>query len=401
MPQTKHRVLIIDDDQDICEYLTEVARLLDHETRYITDTHMLEDALLFEPTLIILDLIMPNRDGIETLRVLSEKRITAGILLTSGFDKRVLKTASRLAEQLGLTVIGHLTKPVRTSELKQKLLDYTSTRPSTEIAKHNITEAQIAEALDKNQFVAYFQPKIHLSDMQVYSIEALARWHHPEYGIILPDEFIYLAEQTGQISQLTWIMLKQAFEFMQTLNSYPTSLSMSVNIPVSMIVDVDFTDRLVSEIMHYDIDPTRIIIEITESAVNRQIATSLDVLTRLRMKGTLLSIDDFGTGYSSLERLNNIPFTELKLDRSFIQDIDDDSSRKIIQKSIELAHELGIEVVAEGVETESVVETLRILGCDAAQGYFYAHPMPTEHFHRWFTTYHSDNSIKSTLNSAL
>jgi EAL domain-containing protein (putative c-di-GMP-specific phosphodiesterase class I) len=246
------------------------------------------------------------------------------------------------------------------------------------------TAEELEVAFKRNELVTHFQPKIELTTHQVTGLEALVRWQHPDNGTIFPDLFIPVAEQHNLIDQLTWIVLHQVAEEYCHLQKMGLDLTIAINMSASTLRELSLPEFLSGILSEYSIDPTRIVLEVTETALMQELIKSLDILTRLRMKGFLLSIDDFGTGYSSLVQLHRAPFSELKIDRSFVQDMaNDKEASAIVETVIVLGHKLGLKVVAEGVESRQNLELLSKMGCDLAQGFHIAKPQPPEAIDDW------------------
>ena len=215
-------------------------------------------------------------------------------------------------------------------------------------------------------------------------MEALARWQHPEYGLVSPGRFIPLAENNGLIDQLTEIIINKSLRDGHLWEETGLSLNLSMNLSTTSLIEGDLCNSLIAQCQRWSINPELITLEVTESSFVQDVGKSLEVLTRLRMHGFGLSIDDFGTGYSSMQQLALLPFTELKLDRSFVDRCYADPSRlAIIESSIELARKLGLKSVAEGVEDELTWQQLAKLGCDVCQGFFSARPMPRSELQEW------------------
>ena len=251
-------------------------------------------------------------------------------------------------------------------------------------ALHFVEQGFMEEAIKKQHIVPFFQPKVDLHTREVIGVESLARWIHPEKGIVPPDQFIALSEKENLIHDLTFLMLDKSLKQCAQWLKSGKRLYVAVNMSPQVLTDLNFPDWLFAEIRKYELDPSQIIIEVTESSIFNELNDSLDILTRLRLKGFKLSIDDYGTGYSSMKQLKSVPFTELKIDQSFVEDADTDSDACIICKStIELGHKLNMSVIAEGIETESVFNLLKESGCNEGQGYFIAKPMAAIDFDRW------------------
>lgn len=208
-------------------------------------------------------------------------------------------------------------------------------------------------------------------------VEALVRWQHPVHGLVVPERFISLAEESDFITDLTWDIINRGVaEMGRVIDKEGNPLSLSFNLSVLSLRDLQFPDMLVALLKRFNVPPEQVILEITETGLIRELSQTLDVLTRLRMKGIRLSIDDFGTGYSMMEQLRNIPANELKIDKSLLLNLHVDNNRVIVQKLIELGHELDVILVAEGVETRLQFDFLRAKSCDIAQGYFFSKPLP-------------------------
>ena len=300
----------------------------------------------------------------------------------SGFDAGVLHSAQKLAIEHGLNFHTGLNKPFRHLDL-YKILTGLSRLPfpssGQEAAIHIPVEQELRNAITEQQLEVHYQPKIDLKTGNITSLEALVRWHHPEHGMLRPDLFIPFAEQTGLIDQLTWSVLHQAANQCQQWNEMGIGLSIAVNMSASTLRELDLPEYLNNLITSHAIHPCQIILEVTETALMQELVKTLDILTRLRMKGFMLSIDDFGTGYSSLVQLHRAPFSELKIDRSFIHDMSHDKeAQAIVETVIVLGHKLGMQIVAEGVETQSDLDQLIEMGCDLAQGFYFSRPLNIE-----------------------
>jgi EAL domain-containing protein (putative c-di-GMP-specific phosphodiesterase class I) len=343
-------------------------------------------------SLVLIDLMMPEMDGIELLRRLGERYCKANVVLISGVGKRIIEVAEELAKAHGLSIVGHLQKPFRVAELGEVFERHCRpvaapfTRSRSKIA---IADTDLRRAIERDQFVVHYQPQIDIASGEVIGLEALARWQHPEYGLVFPDDFISRLEGLGLIDQLGWIVVKRGLAEVNSFENHRgVAPRLAVNISVSSLDDLKFPDKMSALIATHGISPENVNLEITESGLIKEFTRTLDVLTRLRMKRVHLSIDDFGTGYSMMQQLRNIPATELKIDRSFVMNmLESDSDRVMVQKTIEIGHELDMKVVAEGVETSEQLKFLRSNGCDIAQGYLFSRPLPAEELLDWLSTY--------------
>jgi len=335
--------------------------------------------------IIFLDLNMPQMDGIEVMRNLAVFNYTGAVALFSGEDFRILKTAESLASAHNLNVIGTLSKPVTVDSIQALLEKY---KPHQQKAKHlpveRVDTKALLQAILDNQIQPFFQPKVNTSELKIVSAEVLARWIHPEKGIIPPIAFIPVAEETGLIDRLTLVLFESSMRIFSKLLNLGYQFSLGINISADNLERVDLPERLFKLASAHGIEPQQIELEITESRLMENITTCLDVLTRLRLKGFGLSIDDFGTGYSSMAQLNQVPFTELKIDQAFVHGASDDpAASAILEASVELAKKLKMTIVAEGVEDQADCDKVTQLGCDLIQGYYISKPLSAEDFELW------------------
>ena len=394
---TGRKILVVDDEIEIGEFIAAAAENLGLECIFTTDAIAMEQLLTPDVGLIVLDLMMPEMDGIEAMRRLSELKCKAGIVLMSGISTRVLETAEKLARSLDLVVVGHLSKPFKISDLEAILLKQhpighkvvTKTSPPFQME-----DERLQAAVDRNEFVVHYQPQIDIATGAVIGVEALVRWQCPERGLLYPDSFLRRAEQMGLIDDLGWLVAERALdEVKQFASSDGVVPRLALNLSVQSLHDLNFPDRFIDTLHRHGTPMGSVILEITESGLINELSNMLDVLTRLCMKGIKLSIDDFGTGYAMMQQLLNIPATELKIDREFVMNMDLSSSdRVMVEKSIEIGHELGMKVLAEGVETAEQLGSLRQKGCDAAQGYFFSRALPFKDLVHWLATYEIGNS---------
>jgi EAL domain-containing protein (putative c-di-GMP-specific phosphodiesterase class I) len=249
----------------------------------------------------------------------------------------------------------------------------------TDVISQRKTELELKAALGKNEFFLLYQPIVSLMTKQVQGFEALLRWQHPERGLVSPAEFIPLAEETGLIVPLGAWVLREACEQMSALQAETTHTFMSVNVSARQLEQLDFVQQVRTVLQETGLRANRLKLEITESAVIANPKLVRDVLTKLKALGVHICMDDFGTGYSSLSHLHLLPLDTLKIDRSFIRDLQNNSNSLAIVRTVtELARNLGIEVVSEGVELLEQAELLKDLKCAYAQGYLYSQPVTLE-----------------------
>ena len=237
-------------------------------------------------------------------------------------------------------------------------------------------ENELRRALERGELRIHYQPIVDLSNGRIQGVEALVRWEHRDRGLVPPSEFIPLAEETGLVVPLGRWVLDEACRALSVL---PEPLSLSVNLSGRQLLQPDLPEQLSAMLARCGLAPGRLKLELTESMLFGNGAAAIDALNKLRATGVRLCIDDFGTGYSSLSYLHELPIDSLKIDRSFIGAMGEDERKtKIVQTILVLGKGVGIEVVAEGVETQQQADALRKLGCERAQGYFFARPVPLE-----------------------
>lgn len=242
----------------------------------------------------------------------------------------------------------------------------------------------LRRAVPNGELLLYYQPKQQLCSGRVVNVEALLRWRHPQHGIIPPDDFIALAEHSGIIRTLTDWVLHEVIRQCAEWSAAGMDIGIALNLSAMDLGSGELPDLLARHLAHYRIDPSQLVLEVTETAVMRDALYSLEVLNRLKACGVMLAIDDFGTGYSSLSHLKRLPVDELKIDKSFVMGMaEDEDDAVIVRSTIELAHNMGLKVVAEGVETEAAMEMLRSFRCDSAQGYLISRPMAAADATRW------------------
>ena len=302
--------------------------------------------------MVALDLGMPGMDGVELLRFLAEEGYRAPVLIISGFDRRVLERAFRLGQALGLTMAGPLEKPVRLEEL-EGVAQRAAADAGAMIAKADLGLLDGFErALINHRLHMVYQPKVSLPDGSLVRVEALVRWDDPELGAVPPSRFVPLAERHGLIDPLTQWGLRTTLRQWLKWREQGIDTCIAFNISALSLEQLDFPDLVERMCRALDVPTDRLVLELTEGAT-QPLVKLMDTLTRFRIKGIGLAIDDFGTGYSSLMQLRQLPFTEVKIDRFFVDDATTSRriSRLIVKSIIDLAHGLGLTVTAEGVET--------------------------------------------------
>ena len=381
-------LVVIDDDDLVGQLVVEAAQQVGFSALAVQDFEALEVQVdSAEPDVMVLDLVLPNVDGIQVLRFLADRGCKAKIWLLSGFDPKVVQTAERLGVSLGLNIVGALNKPVSVTTLKEELRK--QLRESGDFSVQDLEQA----IADDHLFVHY-QPKVRLAGertvdaadvltltiddtpFEVVGFEALARWRNPHGAMVSPVKFIPVAEHSRMIEPLTQSVFRQVIEALAQWKARGVRLNVAVNISPSTLADLDLPDRLAEKAYAVGVSPDQMILEITENSAVTEDPHFMDVLSRFRLKGFGLSLDDFGTGFSSLIQIYRMPFTELKIDRSFVSEMDqNEEAFTIVRSIVDLGHNLGMKVCAEGVETRASANTLMTLGCDYAQGFYFSRPV--------------------------
>ncbi len=385
MNVTAKRVVIIDDEPAMLKLLHHVCEVAGYSIEMTSSPEDFRRLVLSRPDFILMDLLMPGVDGVELFRYLAENQIRAGIVLISGTDARVVQSAARLAAAQGLNIQGTLGKPFEIAELQKILARGSENLPEREHAEGDaVHPSDLAAAIKEGTLTAYFQPQVDLMSNRVIGCEALVRWNHSEWGLVFPDRFIPVAEQAGLMPALTDCVAGQALRESAALAKLGIKIQCSINVSAISLAEIQFPDRLIKLAEQERVAPEAIVVEVTESQLFEDSVNTIDVLTRLRMKGFELSIDDFGTGYSTLRQLQLIPFNELKIDKQFVMNCETNrESESIVRTSIELGQRLGLRTVAEGVESLRIAELLRGWGCTVGQGYAYSKALPSPAFLTW------------------
>jgi EAL domain-containing protein (putative c-di-GMP-specific phosphodiesterase class I) len=373
MSDNVNRLLVVDDEPGIVDFIAAAAHRLDYTVASAgTAADFLTLVDSFRPSLIVMDLHLPDGDGVELLRMLVSRGFKAPILLMSGVDERVLTAAYELGVAQGLTMYGALGKPVLLPDLEKKLA-------AALTADRAVDANDLKRGIAAGEIVPYYQPKATLTERGwiIDGVEALARWQHPRLGLVMPDEFVPLAERSGAIGALTNSVLAAALKQMRAWNDEQLRLTCAVNLPPTLVTDLSFPDRLAVLLSEHSLDGNQLALEITETATMQNPTTTMDILTRLRVKRIGLSLDDFGTGYSSLTQLYQMPFNEMKIDKSLVINVPHSrEANTMVGSLIELGHNLGLKICAEGVENRAALDMLAILRCDRCQGYFISRAVP-------------------------
>lgn len=373
---SQNRLFVIDGAKENIAAIRDVAEVFGYDVAHARNAGEFRRTFRqFEPTVVMLDLQMRDEDGIDLLRFLADQHYLGKVIVSCGFDTKVLSTAARLATSYGLKKVRTLQKPLVTVDLQAALRE-----PLRGLDM--LTADGLKQAIGRGQIVVHYQPKILMSGgstRKLVGLEAVARWEHPRLGQIAPKDFIRLAEDSGQIVRLTTCVIQAAAQQARNWRQRGVRITLAVNLAESLLANSGFPDHLLQLLRDHGVPSTEIMLEVSESSVKPDSHVMTEALTRLRLAGFGLSLDDFGTGRSSLIELYRMPFSELKIDESFVTEMNGTAEAQVIVKSvIDLAHNLGMTACAEGVEDKETANLLARLGCDYAQGYFYGPPVPAQ-----------------------
>ena len=331
---------------------------------------------------VVSDLDMPGMDGMELLRHIAAQRHRAALVIVTSMDPKVASAVETMARTLEVTFLGTIQKPLTARKL---IALFAAHQPAPSAASGiAFTADEIAHGLEAGEFEALFQPKVDMRTEKLVGAETLGRWRHPGHGFVSPAHFIEVAEAAGLMDPLTTAMARGAARAWHAMHRAGFDMTVSVNLSIVSLTDVAFAERITRVVREEGLDPGMMVLEVTESLATGDLAATLENLSRLRIKGFGLSLDDYGTGYSSMQRLSRVPFTELKIDGSFVKGAPGDShARAMVESSIELGRKLRLDIVAEGVETHMEWDLLARLGCPIAQGYYIGRPMTATELLEW------------------
>jgi EAL domain-containing protein (putative c-di-GMP-specific phosphodiesterase class I)/AmiR/NasT family two-component response regulator len=345
--------------------------------------------LVLPPDVIIVDLEMPVMDGVELIELLHQRRLTLPLIVASSREAVLIEAVETMARNLGFPVVAGIRKPLQRETLAAAFEAWNRERAAPDVVTRGAAEAaftarDLEAAIGAGAIAVHYQPKVDMVKGVVCGVEALARWTHPTLGEIRPDRFVALAEREGLIRELTWAVLRQAFGVAARWNAQGLRLSMAVNLSPCLLEDPTLVRELSALLDQHGLEARQVVLEITESSVVDCMGVALGVLARLRLKGFGLSIDDYGTGFSSMQQLARIPFSELKIDRAFVHGAHQRANlRVILQSALNMARQLGLVTVAEGIETQVDWQLVRDSGCGVGQGFLIAPAMPADDLPGW------------------
>ena len=373
-----NRLLVIDDQPDMAAMVGRAARLAGFDTIVTTDgADFLVRALSWSPTVIVLDPAMPEFDGLGILTELADQGSNAHILILSGLSRSAMEAARLFGRNLGLNIGGILQKPLRIEVLRAALRTIYND-------EELISGKDTLLAIERGEFFLEYQPKVRLDTLEPIGVEALARWNHPERGVISPDSFIPIMEGAGVMARFTPHVIAMAVTQARRWRAIGTNLNIAINVSGACVASLPLDSIIARHCADQRVDPAMLTVEITETAAMGDVIQANACMRRLKAMGVRISIDDFGTGYSSLVQLHRLPFSEIKIDRSFVHGCAVNSEGGIIVRTIiNLADSLNLEVVAEGIETETSRDFVQSHGCDIGQGYLFSPPRVAQAIPGW------------------
>ncbi|AZC26009.1 EAL domain-containing response regulator [Pseudomonas sessilinigenes] len=337
----------------------------------------------------ICDLKMSEMDGLAFLRQASQNGKLHSVILCSQLEPILRQAAITMIKRLGLNFLGDLGKPFSLERLITLLARHQRWRqnPFTLLTRFELpTLSDIVRGLDNGEFEPYYQPTVALADTSLLGVEALVRWNHPQLGVLPPSYFLHVMEQNSLLDRLFWPSFELGLALRHTLAQQGKPLNFSFNLHPLQLASLNLTDSIASMAALFKVPSSSLTFEINETGMASVPAISLENLVRLRVMGCGLAMDDFGAGYASLERLCEIPFSQIKLNGSFVRKMKHHPrSSAIISYTVTLARSLGMSLIIEGVETAEQRRRLQELGCHAAQGFLFARPMPEKHFTAYCT----------------
>ena len=396
MADNVNKLLIVEHDAAVAALVGKVAENAGYGVaRAASGAAFVQLLESFHPTLIVIGADLPGTKSSELLTSLAARACTANILLIGSGDSSSA-AAHELGAGRGLAMCGTLEKPLAAAELSTKLK--TLLHRGTDLDADDLRRG-----IAGGEFTPHYQPKVsrEAGGWVVDAVEVLARWQHPRLGLVMPNRFIPLAERTGIIADLTSTMLNAALRQVRVWQEQGLRLTCAVNLPPSLITDLSFPDRVAALLAETGVDGSQLVLEITETATIQNPTATMAILARLRVKRIGLALDDFGTGYSSLTQLFEMPFSELKIDKSLVMNMS--SSREantLIGSLIELGHNLGLKICAEGVENRAALEQLAKIGCDRCQGYFISRAIPASEVAEFAARWNRENGAHPAKSQA-
>ncbi len=381
-------VLVVDDSvvqrnhvKEVCERFS-----IAHIGEAVNGQDAVEKMTQTRYDIAFIDLEMPVMDGVELVRVIADQKLVESVIILSSKDPVLILSVGTMAESAGLGVIGTFQKPIQTEQLENSLRRLTSevAVEADDDGKPELGPEELLEGMAQNQLTLMYQPKLQVKGLLLKGVEALARWDHPELGVVSPGQFIQMAERFGLISKLTDYLFKLALRDKKRWHSFGLSVDLAFNLSPLSISDRGLADHVFDLVSSHELPPGEIILEITENAVAGELSAAIETLAKLRLKGFKIAIDDYGTGFANTQQLSRVPATELKLDRSMIDKVSTrPQNQAIVKSTLQLANDLGLTTVAEGVESIEDFRFLQQHGVEQIQGFLLARPMRADALLEW------------------
>ena len=388
------RMLVIDDDPLFLQQMKIVLRgkySVQTTLRAVQD----ESVCMTGTDTVILDLNMPGVDGVAFIKTIATLEPKPKLLIASGHELPILELAKRTAKMYGLHQTDVLQKPLTRSSVLKALAKLDRLPSAVEVRSRimppRFSDEEVFAAFKTGQFSTVYQPQVSLVSATVIGMEALARWDHPEFGRLSPASFIVQIEDSRLVTAFTLQIAETAIrDTVELEKDTGADLKISINVPPQVLESEIFIDELMEKLTRHGLPTQRFQCEITERGLENPSPVVLESMARLRMKGVQLSIDDFGVGQSGLAKLKSRAFDEIKIDRSFIQDLASSSdSRSIVESIMQLSRMVGLRIIAEGVEDKLTLKHSKILGIENIQGFYFAKPMPIAELAHWVTNWSS------------
>lgn len=380
-------VLLVDDSPTILNFVSAVLEQEFNITNIHSATSAPEAMQVLRQSkhinLLFLDLNMPNVDGIQFLEKLSQRDYHGYIVIMSGISTQIISSVESLTKRYGLNYIGTLLKPIHESDFSA-IIDKIGVTRKKEIKQESLKTYEIIRAIKNSDIEVLYQPQIDLISREFVGVEALCRMNHPRLGVVSPDRFIDKAEESELIVHITLAVLKQAMADWKKWQANGLEIKLAVNISPIALQQPEFADTILSLLMQFAMEPTDLCIEVTEGALASNQVQELANLNRLNMRGIEVALDDFGQSHSTIERLQRLPISYLKLDKSYFLDNQNNLSKiPLINSSLSIAKELNIKTIAEGVEDSGIMNLVTEVGCDFGQGYYIGRPMNAAKILHW------------------
>ena len=384
-------VLVVDDDDNQLEITDNLLRYMGI-TRILTAHNGLEalERIKANPgiTTILLDVMMPEMDGSKFLHQVAPLNVSAKIILVSSIEVNALKSIANTGRALGVDVIGFMGKPISEHVLRMQLDRQYRQQAQQEEQKQQVQPKMdikvLVDALSKGEIEPWYQPKVDIKDYHLIGVEALARWKKSDGSLVSPGVFIPEIEASGLSDMMFFSMAERTLQDLKKWKASGKTLKASVNLSMDCAFNEGLPRKIKELLDTYGVNPSEFIVEVTESRIVSDNSVALENLQKIADMGVVLSIDDFGTGYSSLSQIAALPFGELKIDGSFVQQAGtNQKADAILQSTVTLGKSLGLSLVAEGIETHEQLDQLSAMGAEIVQGFLMARPMEASSFEQW------------------